>query len=50
METVFTKDELARVITNWLYSEKPKNPKIKFVDANGIELNAIEKIVIQTEK
>ncbi len=50
METVFTKDELARVITNWLYSEKPKDPKIKFVDCNGIELNGVEKIVVEVKK
>lgn len=50
LETVFTKDELARVITNWLYSEKPKDPKIKFVDCNGIELNGVEKIVVEVKK
>ena len=50
METVFTKEELLRVIINWLFLQKPKNAEIKFIDANGIELNAIEKIVIKTEK
>lgn len=46
METVFTKEELLRVIVNRLFLQKPKNAEIKFIDANGIELNAIEKIVI----
>ena len=50
METVFTKEELLRVIINWLFLQKPKDAKIKFIDTNGIELSGIEKIVIQMEK
>lgn len=50
METVFTKDELLRVIINWLYLEKPKRSEIRFVDVNGIEINGIEKVIIRTEK
>ena len=50
LETVFTKDELLRVIINWLYLEKPKQSEIRFVDVNGIEINGIEKVIIRTEK
>ena len=50
LETVFTKEELLRVIISWLYLEKPKQPEIRFVDVNGIEINGIEKIIIRTEK
>ena len=50
LETVFTKDELLRVIINWLYLEKTKQPKIRFVEVNGIEINGIEKVIIRTEK
>ena len=50
LETVFTKEELLRVIINWLFLQKPKDAKIKFIDTNGIELSGIEKIVIQMEK
>lgn len=50
LETVFTKDELLRVIIKWLYLEKPKQSEIRFVDVNGIEINGIEKVIIRTEK